>query len=238
MNKTEVLKLIRSFAEEEGGDLSFRRFIALSGIKEKQIVGAHWQTWNDAKREAGLKTAAFRRPRLAEDAVIPAFAALLVQLGRWPTENALRLAKKRHDQIPSVKVSRRLEHDPEFLEKLRTYCEANSDCASVTRLVAERSRLVCLASAATPVAVVGYVYMMRSGRRYKIGHTSSPSRRHREVRLDLPERTDLVHTIETDDPKGIEAYWHNRFAGQRVRDTEFFELSAADVAAFKKRTFQ
>jgi hypothetical protein len=80
--------------------------------------------------------------------------------------------------------------------------------------------------------------MMRSGRRYKIGHTTSPVRRHREVRLELPDPTVLVHSIETDDPSGIEAYWHNRFRAKRVRDTEFFTLDANDVAAFKRRKYQ
>ncbi len=88
------------------------------------------------------------------------------------------------------------------------------------------------------VVTKGYVYMMRSGRRYKIGKTNSPTRRHREVRLDLPEATVLVHSIETDDPTGIEAYWHRRFSEKRVRDTEFFTLDASDVAAFKRRSFQ
>ena len=80
--------------------------------------------------------------------------------------------------------------------------------------------------------------MMKTGRRYKIGHTNSPLRRHREVRLNLPDPTNIVHTIETDDPKGIEGYWHRRLAEKRVHDTEFFELHALDIAAFKKRRFQ
>ena len=88
------------------------------------------------------------------------------------------------------------------------------------------------------VPITGYVYMMRSGRRYKIGHSNSPSRRHREVRLDLPDPTTVVHTIATDDPNGIEAYWHARFQSKRVRDTEFFNLDAGDVAAFKRRRYQ
>ena len=237
MTKDSILKLLREIAEVEGGDVSMRRFIAMSGIKEKQILGVHWPTWNDAKREAGLETQAFARERLQDDSLIPAIARLMSTLGRWPTENELRLAKKQDSKVPSTKVFRRLLNDRNFLRKLHTHCEAIPNEEGLLSAISDKLRDSLLEDSIS-VTTVGYVYMMRSGRRYKIGFTTSPSRRHREVRLDLPDRTDLVHSIETDDPRGIEAYWHNRFANQRVRDTEFFELSAADVAAFKKRKFQ
>jgi len=238
MTKEEILRLLRSIAADRGGDVSFRTFLAASGLKEKQIVGAHWATWNDAKREAGLSTGVFVPPSLDEDVVLTATATLVAKLGKWPTESQLRLAKKHDQRVPSVKVFRRLEQDREFMTKLRAYCEGQAYSPGVVRLIDERARKTSSTAAVPTVPIAGYVYMMRSGRRYKVGHTSSPTRRHREVRIDLPDRTDLVHSIETDDPRGIELYWHTRFADKRVRDTEFFELSASDVAAFKKRKFQ
>jgi len=61
---------------------------------------------------------------------------------------------------------------------------------------------------------LGIVYLFKERRFYKIGRSNSLGRREYELGIKLPEKLKLIHQIRTDDPVGIEAYWHNRFKRQ------------------------
>jgi hypothetical protein len=239
MTKEAILTEIRRAAHERGGRISIAAFLKATGLPEKQVLGKHWATWNAALQEAGIETVGFKRPRTPDDAVLEAFAQFVARLGKWPTENELALERRRNSSFPCLPVISRLRKAGAFPSRIANQCVERPDLALAKELAAQQPQS---ASDENPsigrAAVQGYVYMMRSGRRYKIGYTSSPARRHREVRLELPDPTHLVRSIETDDPAGIEAYWHRRFASKRVRETEFFELDASEVAAFKRRQSQ
>lgn len=235
MTKDEILSEIRRLGGRNKCRLSLAAFCKLTGIREKQMLGVHWPTWNAAITDAGLKPQSFARPRTDEGQVLEALAQLVERLGHWPTHTELRMERHRSASFPSLKVINRLNNASPKGRKLFDYCAQRPDLVVAMNVASQR---VASEPIGETARVGGYVYMMRSGRRYKIGKTNSPSRRHREVRLDLPDPTTVVHSIATDDPAGIEAYWHKRFGAKRVRDTEFFALDQSDVAAFKSRKSQ
>lgn len=77
---------------------------------------------------------------------------------------------------------------------------------------------------------------MKSGRFYKVGRSHAAGRREYEIGIQLPESLRTIHMIRTDDPTGIEEYWHKRFAAKRKKG-EWFDLNAADISVFRRRKF-
>ncbi|MCH9002879.1 MAG: GIY-YIG nuclease family protein [Planctomycetes bacterium] len=83
---------------------------------------------------------------------------------------------------------------------------------------------------------MGFVYLMKFQQLYKIGRSNATGRRERELAIQFPDQTKMVHTIKIDGPVGIERYWHQRFESKRGNG-EWFKLDRTDVAAFKQRKF-
>jgi hypothetical protein len=238
MDRQHIIREIQRTAKANGGvALGCRRFEEETGIRYHDWYGKHWTRWGDAVREAGFEpnrmTEAFGEPYLVEQ-----LAILTRRLGRVPTLGDLRFATNNDPEFPSDTVFRRLGLKAQRAAHVLAYCEANpgnDDVAALWRQVHTTEPAADVGEAEDVPATVGYVYLLKHGsrREYKIGRTNNPLRREGELGIQLPEKCEPVHYIQTDDPEGVEAYWHRRFASKR-KEGEWFALTPQDVRAFKR----
>ncbi|MFZ1938792.1 MAG: GIY-YIG nuclease family protein [Terracidiphilus sp.] len=172
-------------------------------------------------------------------------AKLIRRYGRYPVKAEILIEKRGNAAIPAPNVLlRRLGSRAEVIRKVRGYCDAREEYLDVSAILSKES----LAGAATVEvdeaqitpknqSASGYVYLVKSGKLYKIGWSENHWRRKSELHKQAPEGITEIHTIAAiDDPVGIERYWHERFKEKRQHG-EWFDLSAEDISAFKKRRF-
>jgi hypothetical protein len=240
VEREEILDAIRRCADSNGGvPVGRNRFTSMTGIAETQWLGRYWARWSDAVREAGYEPNVLQQAH-DEDVVLERFAELIQELGHFPTEPEVRLKRRADQTFPSHNVFRRFGRRDGVARRIielfgdrREYEEAVRICEPIAATTPASSGLSSdEESAGGPLG--GEVYLMKSGSNYKIGRSNSAGRRAYELAIQLPEPLEVVHVIETDDVVGIEAYWHRRFADRRLNG-EWFSLSKADVAAFKRR---
>lgn len=238
MNRELILQEIRRTAHENGGaPLGRDAFQAATGITQTDWYGKLWVRWGDALKEAGFKPNELQGA-ISDDLVLDRLAAFVRELKRYPVFGELRMKAREDKSFPSHTRIAKMGSKGEVARKLADYCERTGGLEDVASIVLP---LACPAPAepatkARQEAALGYVYLIRAGKYYKIGRSNAVGRRERELAIQLPERAVTAHVITTDDPPGIESYWHRRFAEKR-KNGEWFELSAADVGAFKRRKF-
>lgn len=235
MNKHDILDAIRRCAADNRGvPLGRERFYVATGIRESDWSGKHWVRWNDALAEAGFAPNVLNQPH-DDDHLLGQLALFVRELGHVPVYAELKLRRRSDPTFPSEKTFGRFGNKQAVIQRLAEYCATNADLADVAAICAP---LVVESDepdeGEAPTAPEGYVYLVKSGKHYKIGRSNSAGRRFYEIELQLPEKLTVVHHVATDDPIGIERYWHTRFADKRANG-EWFALTSADVKAFKRR---
>lgn len=237
MDKNEILEAIGRLAASNGGKAPGRNlFRSETGISESDWYPHLWARWGDALREAGYEPNTLNQ-KFADEHLFQKYAELAAELKRVPIEADLLLRRKKDRSFPNTNTFRRLGDRVERAKKLLDHFTTNGGHSEI----AAACRAIINSPAATPKddsekkGLVGYVYLIKHGNRaeYKIGRTNNPLRRDGEISLELPDKLRPIHRIATDDPAGIERYWHERFKDKR-KNGEWFALGAADVRAFSK----
>ncbi|CCI54558.1 GIY-YIG nuclease family protein [Nostocoides jenkinsii] len=237
--RDHILSELRRIGADLGRAPGKRVFERETGIRESDWAGKYWVRWSDAVAEAGLSPNVLN-PRLDDAVVAQALATEIRRLGRVPIINELKMRSAEDSDFPNAKTFQRQGGKAGMVEMVRQFCQADpGKWADVLGMLPEPAEPLPAAMASEPELVRGYVYLIKSGKRFKIGLSTDVQRRLLQLNTGMPEAGELIHVITTDDPAGIESYWHRRFAAKRVRpDAEWFDLNADDVRAFRPRRFQ
>lgn len=234
--REEIIAAIqRATAHDDGKPVGMTRFATLTGITRRAWLGVYWATWSEALREAGYEPNTFVQRRDDGELLIDA-ARMVRHTGKVPTENEWRIARAADPSLPSGTAIRALGGRDQIAAKLRRLATSDDAYADLLDVLPEPALVREPSDDAMGVRplATGQVYLVRMGKHHKIGRTGAVGRRMYELAVQLPETLTLVHVLETDDPEGIERYWHQRFAGKRTNG-EWFKLTREDVFAFKRR---
>lgn len=232
----QIIGEIQRLTKANGGQPpGSRLFEQQTGIREATWRGVYWARWGDALTEAGL-TPNKKQEKYEEGFLLGKIAEACRELGKIPTAMEFRMYGREHPDFPNHKsIYRHFRSTVAMLRRLEEWTRSNESFSDIAAMLADRG----VGSEAEPErSKEGFVYLIRWGVNYKIGRGDQLERRVKEVRTGLPDSGTLVHAIRTDDPPGIEAYWHRRFADKRAKNGEWFKLAAGDVAAFRRRKFQ
>lgn len=236
--KDRIISEINRLAELGGGKApGQKRFEKETGIKVSSWRGKIWAKWSDAVSEAG-HSANTLNASLNRDKVLDDYAEVCREYGRPPTYAELRLYGRERPDFMGVNTYRsHFANKDGVITALRA--RATQRCEQDLLEILPEVIVATTSEDVTPSTKLqnGWVYLLQSGNHFKIGRSNELEKRVKQISVALPEKVELVHAIETDDPPGIEAYWHRRFEDHRANG-EWFKLSPADVRAFKRRKFQ
>jgi len=237
MTKAHIIAEIRrTAAENDGMALGYARFEVATGIRYGDWFGIHWARWSDALRESGFEPNQLQGAYEKEELLLR-YAELAKELGRLPARGDLGLKRRADPEFPSWNTFDRLGKKTELIRQLADFCRPRQGFELVVEQCDDYLALTAPPDEEplTEDLVIGYVYLLKHGsrREYKIGRTNNRLRREGEIGIELPEKVEPIHVIETDDPAGVEAYWHRRFTEKRL-NSEWFALTPADVRAFKR----
>lgn len=235
ITREEIIEAIRLTAKQNGDrPLGFRVFTQQTGITRYQW-GKYWAKFTDAQKEAGFEP---NSPNLAlkKGYAEQKYIAFIRRLGKFPTISEIRVERYSDPAIPKF-PSKRIATVFALAQVLLEYSTENAGYEDITEICRQKIAQISDGLESELIigpTIVGEVYLYKQGQYYKIGKTNNLLRRGKELKLLLPEEPQLIHSIKTDDPTGVEAYWHKRFGSKRSGKSEFFTLNVEDVRAFKR----
>ena len=131
--------------------------------------GKYWASYGQAVEEAGFASNKLQEAYGVE-ALNIRFIELIREIGKIPVKGELLLKRWQDSSFPNEKVFSRCGSKNERIRRVLEYCRSHSGFEDVIQICEQTS----LSSEGTPAdkphdGDIGYVYLIKSGKHYKIG---------------------------------------------------------------------
>ncbi len=240
LTKEDIIKEIQEWAKENDGRTPSEKIIKEELKIPKWDWITYWTKVTDMQSEAGLNPQGFDKTKYTKKDLCDEFIKLIREKGKWPSRDELDFKRRQDSKFPAsgtfyehLGLTRDLSLTIlEYVKNKQGY----NDVISISNSVLEKfEKSSNLSDKNAKADKHGWVYLFKHGHynHYRVGQTYDILRRGSEIRIQLPERTILIHTIETVDPIGVETYWLNRFKEKKMNG-DWFNLSKGDISEFKR----
>lgn len=236
ITKEEILKKIKRWSKENNGKTpSEKIFYEYSEIALNDLHRCGWSNYGEFVHDAGLKPNIFDKTKYNKEQLCKIFIKVIREKDKWPTRGYLDVKHHRDSKFPASSTFYKKLGLTEnlantilgYVEGKKSYKDIQKICENILKKFGhqETDKGSNLTS--------GFVYLGKQHGKYKIGKTKDLNRRREDITLLGSEPIEWIHTIETDDMKGVEKYWHNRFQ-EKLKRGEWYNLNSSDVKAFKR----
>jgi hypothetical protein len=129
--------------------------------------------------------------KTSDEVLIEKYIGFARELGRFPLEGEIRRKARSDASFPSHSSFYRFGGKQKLLAALDAYCRKTPGCEDVLALCVDQESASPRASTERrreAEVATGFVYLMKSGRHYKIGRTNSIGRRGSELAIKIQFR--------------------------------------------------
>jgi hypothetical protein len=235
--KIRILNEVRRLAAADNGKApGLEKFARETGISPTTWRGRIWVKWSDVIADAGLESNSFNQA-YSKEFLFLKLRECAAHYGKFPTVSELQFYKNTDGAFPSKNVFQDRFDVKSMKAEFRAWLSKRSDLTGRELDLLNELGVASNSKFSASEFKTGFVYAIKFGEFCKIGRSDDVERRIKQINVALPEKGEIIHFIETDDPVGIEEYWHKRLSQYR-ENGEWFRLPAHELAAFKKRKFQ
>jgi len=241
-SREDVLSKIKEWSRENGDSTpSEKVFFEYAGIGIHDLKKLGWSYYGALVKEAGLKPNKFDKTKYSKKNLTDLFINTIREENKWPTRGELDVKHYHNQNFPNYatfvnQLGLTGDIARSILDQVK-YKKGFEDIEKICSLVAEKYKKDEIGR--NDHQTVGEVYMFKyvnQSQPIKVGRSNDSFRRGIELSAGAHDRLELIYNIKTDDPEGIEKYWHNRFRrfGREELANEWFKLKPDDIKAFKR----